>query len=155
MYIGIIKDESGKIEFWITDEDGTKVSTQFSGNKNNNAGIDFMELSSHQKKALHKVCTYLYIDNEVKDISKYIALIMDFKKGLSFITINENRIFITKSNSYNIQIGKIKSFKNSELNYVKLIPLNKLASTDVNIENLFKNRIVSIDDFDIIHQLKY
>ena len=33
------------------------------------------------------------------------------------------------------------------------MPLNKLASTDINIENLFKNRIVSIDDFDIIHQL--
>src|SRR6185369_5776097 len=36
LYIGIIKDENGDAEFWITDEDGSKVSSGFSAHLNDN-----------------------------------------------------------------------------------------------------------------------
>ena len=39
LYIGIIKDESGDMEMWATDEDGTKVGTKFMFNKNENASV--------------------------------------------------------------------------------------------------------------------
>jgi signal transduction histidine kinase len=39
LYIGIINDESGNIEFWITDEDGSKVSTMFIGNIYKNLSV--------------------------------------------------------------------------------------------------------------------
>ena len=42
LYIGIIKDESGDIELWATDEDGSKVNTSFTGNKFRNSSIKKM-----------------------------------------------------------------------------------------------------------------
>jgi signal transduction histidine kinase len=42
LYICIIRDRSGDMEFWITDEDGNKVSTQFTGNWKRNASIQKM-----------------------------------------------------------------------------------------------------------------
>lgn len=42
LYICIIRDRSGDMEFWITDEDGNKVSTQFTGNWKRNSSIQKM-----------------------------------------------------------------------------------------------------------------
>ncbi|WP_336515449.1 sensor histidine kinase [Pollutibacter soli] len=39
LYIGIITDETGHMEFWITDEDGSKVSTMFAGEATKNASL--------------------------------------------------------------------------------------------------------------------
>src|SRR6185295_17764430 len=36
LYISIVKDENGETEFWITDEDGSKVSTAYTANLNDN-----------------------------------------------------------------------------------------------------------------------
>ena len=36
LYIGIVKEESEEIEFWVTDKDGSKVSKQFTGDINRN-----------------------------------------------------------------------------------------------------------------------
>jgi signal transduction histidine kinase len=82
LYIGIIKDDSGGIEFWITDEDGTKVSTMFSGNANKNESILKMYegWKAHQRS--------LMIDMQGKELSEYFHYIGDelhvpFKGGLS------------------------------------------------------------------------
>ena len=42
LYITIIKDNSGDMEFWITDEDGTKVGNKFSGNTHRNISFQKM-----------------------------------------------------------------------------------------------------------------
>ena len=39
LYIGIVKDESGDMEMWATDEDGTQVGQKFMFNKNENASV--------------------------------------------------------------------------------------------------------------------
>jgi signal transduction histidine kinase len=39
LYIGIVKDESGDMEMWATDEDGTRVGQKFMFNKNENASV--------------------------------------------------------------------------------------------------------------------
>jgi signal transduction histidine kinase len=39
LYIGIINDESGDLEFWITDEEGNKVSNRYIVNINKNISI--------------------------------------------------------------------------------------------------------------------
>ncbi|MEO7489793.1 MAG: hypothetical protein ABIU77_21935, partial [Ferruginibacter sp.] len=39
LYIAIVKDEKGASEFWITDEDGTKISTAFSADMNANVSF--------------------------------------------------------------------------------------------------------------------
>ncbi len=53
LYISIVKGEAGDSEFWITDEDGTKVSTAFSANLNNNATlIKMFEGWKQQQKSL-------------------------------------------------------------------------------------------------------
>ncbi|MBK6536348.1 MAG: hypothetical protein IPG09_00775 [Ignavibacteria bacterium] len=82
LYIGIIKDESGEIEFWITDEDGTKVSNQFSGSRDRNASIRKMYdgWKSEQKS--------ISIDMQGKELEEYFhhlnyELHVPFKQGLS------------------------------------------------------------------------
>ncbi|MCW3120064.1 MAG: hypothetical protein JWM28_4146, partial [Chitinophagaceae bacterium] len=42
LYISIIHDDSGDLEFWITDEDGNKVSNKYIVNVNNNISIKKM-----------------------------------------------------------------------------------------------------------------
>jgi len=82
LYIGIIKDESGEIEFWITEEDGTRVSRKFSGNKNRNISIQKMyDGWKKQKKSI-------YIDMQGKELEEYLhhlseELHVPFKHGLS------------------------------------------------------------------------
>jgi signal transduction histidine kinase len=39
LYIGIVKDESGNMEMWATDEDGTQVGQKFMFNKNENVSV--------------------------------------------------------------------------------------------------------------------
>ena len=57
LYIGIIKDDSGDIELWATDEDGSKVSTQFTGNINKNHSIKKMRDGwKDQKNHLPSTC---------------------------------------------------------------------------------------------------
>jgi len=42
LHIGIIKDEDGTIDFWVSDEDGNQVSEQFTGARNRNTTISKM-----------------------------------------------------------------------------------------------------------------
>jgi signal transduction histidine kinase len=82
LYIAIIHDESGELEFWITDEDGTKVSDQFTGHKDRNSSIRKMYegWTSHQKS--------ITINMEGKELEDYFHYLSDelkvpFKQGLS------------------------------------------------------------------------
>jgi signal transduction histidine kinase len=80
LYISIIKSAQGETEFWITDEDGSKVSTAFSANMQENA--TFLKMyecwKQHQKS--------LVIDLEGEELQKYFrhltALGVPFKGGL-------------------------------------------------------------------------
>jgi len=82
LYIGIIHDNSGEIEFWITDEDGSKVSSKFTGNALNNPSIKKMyDGWAEQKK-------WLVIDMHGKELREYFhylgdELLVPFKGGLS------------------------------------------------------------------------
>ncbi|MEP7143459.1 MAG: ATP-binding protein [Ferruginibacter sp.] len=82
LYIGIINDESGDIEFWITDEDGSRVSTMFSGNAVKNVSVKKMyDGWATQKKSI-------IIDMQGKELSDYFLYLgeelhVPFKGGLS------------------------------------------------------------------------
>ncbi len=82
LYIGIIHDKSGEIEFWITDEDGSKVSSKFTGNALNNPSIKKMYAGwAEQRK-------WLVIDMHGKELREYFHYLGDelrvpFKGGLS------------------------------------------------------------------------
>ncbi|MEO6721509.1 MAG: ATP-binding protein [Ferruginibacter sp.] len=82
LYIGIIKDESEIIEFWITDEDGTKVSTQFIGNAGRNISMQKMYNAwKDQKKSI----TIDMYGSELENYFQYLAdeLNVPFKQGRS------------------------------------------------------------------------
>ncbi len=82
LYIGIISDESGAIEYWITEEDGTKISVRFSAHKNNNASILKMyDGWVAQKKSMT-------IDLQGDELQQYLHYLADewqvpFKAGFS------------------------------------------------------------------------
>ncbi|MDP3667249.1 MAG: histidine kinase dimerization/phospho-acceptor domain-containing protein, partial [Sediminibacterium sp.] len=82
LYIGIIKDESGNIEFWGTDEDGSTVNTQFTGSISKNKSIQKMyDGWNAQKKSI-------IIDMQGKELSDYVQYLIEelhvpFKQGLS------------------------------------------------------------------------
>ncbi len=82
LYIGIIKDESGHIEFWVTDEDGTKVSTQFIGDASKNLSIQKMYEGWKQEK---KSLTITMEGQELEDYFHYLndELHVPFRKGLT------------------------------------------------------------------------
>ncbi|MEO7905454.1 MAG: ATP-binding protein, partial [Saprospiraceae bacterium] len=66
LYIGIIKDDSGNIELWATEEDGSKISTRFTGNKNKSPTMAEMYNGwAAQKKTIT-------IDLQGKELSDYI-----------------------------------------------------------------------------------
>ena len=67
LYIAIIKDESGDLEFWITDEDGNKVSTQYIVNVNRNISIKKMYEGWKAKK---KAIT---IDMQGKELEDWLS----------------------------------------------------------------------------------
>jgi len=81
LYIGIVKDDIGHIEFWVTDEDGSKVSTQFTGDMNRNASMKKMyDAWKDQKKSLT-------IDMQGIELENYFHYLADelkvpFKQGL-------------------------------------------------------------------------
>jgi len=82
LFIGIIKDESGDIELWATDEDGSKISTKFTGNIHRNHSVKKMYAGWKEHQ------TSLTIDmrgKELKDYFSYLAeeLKVPFKLGLS------------------------------------------------------------------------
>jgi signal transduction histidine kinase len=81
LYISIIKDNSGETEFWITDEDGSKVSMAYEDNLNNNSSFKKMfDGWKQQKKSL-------VIDmqgEELEDYFKHLSSIhVPFKGGLT------------------------------------------------------------------------
>lgn len=82
LFIGIIKDDSGDVELWATDEDGSKISTRFTGNVHRNQSINRMYMGWKARKKS------LIIDmkgRELKDYFRYLAeeLKVPFKLGLS------------------------------------------------------------------------
>jgi signal transduction histidine kinase len=82
LYIGIIKDDNGHIEFWVTDEDGSKVSTQFTGDINRNASMKKMYGAWKEEKKS------LTIDMHGKELENYFHYLSEelnvpFKQGLS------------------------------------------------------------------------
>jgi len=82
LYIGIIKDDNGQIEFWATDEEGSKVSTQFIGEANRNVSMKKMyDAWKAEKKSL----TIDMKGKELSDYFQYLAseLKVPFTKGLS------------------------------------------------------------------------
>jgi signal transduction histidine kinase len=81
LYFSIIKDDSGVAEFWITDEDGTKVSTAYTANLNDNKTFKKMFSGWQEKKKS------LVIDMQGEELQDYfshlINLKVPFKDGIS------------------------------------------------------------------------
>jgi signal transduction histidine kinase len=80
LYICIINDEQGDSEFWITDEDGTRVSSAFTANLNDNLSLQKMFQGwKEQKKSF-------IIDMQGKELQDYfeylLSLRVPFKGGL-------------------------------------------------------------------------
>jgi signal transduction histidine kinase len=71
LYIGIIDDEKAIIEFWVTDEDGTKVSTMYSGDAAKNSAMKQMfDGWAEQKK-------HLVIDLHGDELVEYFRYLGD------------------------------------------------------------------------------
>ncbi len=81
LYINIIKNETGEAEFWITDEDGSKVSSAFESNMNDNPSFKTMYKGWNEKKKS------LMIDMKGKELKEYFqhlgSLHVPFKDGLA------------------------------------------------------------------------
>jgi signal transduction histidine kinase len=81
LYIGIIKNENAETEFWITDEDGSKISSAFETNLNDNASFKKMFIGWKEEKKS------LIIDmrgEELQEYFKYLSGInVPFKGGLT------------------------------------------------------------------------
>ena len=82
LYIGIIKDESGDMEMWATDEDGTKVGTKFMFNKNENASVKKLYDGWAAKEK------FVVVDMQGKELEDYFhylnhVLHIPFKGGLT------------------------------------------------------------------------
>ena len=81
LYITVIKNESGDSEFWITDEDGTKVSSAFESNLNDNKSFKKMYKGWKQNKKS------LMIDMKGKELQEYFqhlsSIHVPFKGGLT------------------------------------------------------------------------
>jgi signal transduction histidine kinase/DNA-directed RNA polymerase subunit N (RpoN/RPB10) len=80
LYINIIKDEKGEAEFWITDEDGSKVSMAYAVNMNNNPTFKKMFEGWRAKK------NSLIIDMDGEELQNYFhyltSINVPFKGGL-------------------------------------------------------------------------
>jgi serine phosphatase RsbU (regulator of sigma subunit) len=80
IYITIIKDEEGACEFWITDEDGKKVSSVFNANLTQNNSFKKMYTGWKQKK---KSITIDMQGEELEEYFKHLTnLNVPFKGGL-------------------------------------------------------------------------
>ena len=81
LYIAIVQDESGVAEFWITDEDGSKVSSGFSAKLNDNYSFNKM-FEGWKKK--NKSLTIDMQDKELREYFEHLGkLNVPFKGGLS------------------------------------------------------------------------
>ena len=82
LYIGIDKDKENEMELWVTDEDGNKVNTEFSGKMNNN--ITFKKMYDGWKSKKKS----LIIDMQGKELEEYFRYLTEdlkvpFNQGLS------------------------------------------------------------------------
>ncbi len=82
LYIGIIKDESGDMEMWATDEDGTQVGKKFMFNKNENVSVKklYDGWAAKEKSVI--------VDMEGKELEAYFHYLNEvmhipFKGGLT------------------------------------------------------------------------
>jgi signal transduction histidine kinase len=81
LYIAIIKDDSGGVEFWITDEDGSRVSSAYTANLNDNPS--FRKMLAGWKTAAKSV-TIDMKGEELQEYFRYLtSLNVPFKGGLS------------------------------------------------------------------------
>lgn len=94
LYIAIIKDESGDVEFWITDEDGSKVSSGFAANLHGNGSFQKMFEGWREGKRS------LTIDMQGKELQEYFQhlslLKVPFKGGRSQLRRVQNIAFFSK-----------------------------------------------------------
>jgi len=94
LYITIINDNSGDMEFWITDEDGTRVGNKFSGNAQRN--ISFQKMYDGWKE--HKKS--LTIDMHGDELTTYFdhlnSLGVPFKLGLEQKRRVQNLAYFSK-----------------------------------------------------------
>ncbi|HVM88970.1 MAG TPA: ATP-binding protein [Puia sp.] len=80
LYITIIKNEEGDAEFWITDEDGSKISFAYTANLNSNATFKKMFAAWKLKKKSLIIDMH---DEELQEYFKYlISIKVPFKGGL-------------------------------------------------------------------------
>ena len=81
LYINIIKDETAAAEFWITDEDGSKISMEYKANMNVNASMKKMY------DGWRKQNKSMVIDMHGKELEEYFkhlsSLKVPFRGGLS------------------------------------------------------------------------
>ena len=81
LYISIMKDDAGKTEFWITDEDGSKVSMAYEDNLNNNPSFKKMFGGWKQQQKS------LVIDMKGKELKEYLnylsSIHVPFKGGVA------------------------------------------------------------------------
>jgi len=79
LFISIIKDEKGKAEFWVTDEDGIKVSTAYTANLNDNPSFKKMHEGWKEKRKS------MMIDMQGKELEEFFkhlsGLDVPFKRG--------------------------------------------------------------------------
>ena len=81
LYIGIIKNENGEAEFWLTDEDGTEVRSAFEANLNDNPSLKKM-FESWMKEMKSLVIDMSGI--ELKEYFRHLGnLHVPFKDGLA------------------------------------------------------------------------
>ena len=82
LYIGIVKDESGDMEMWATDEDGTQVGQKFIFNKNENTSVKklYDGWAAKEKSVIVDMK-----GKELKDYFHYLNEVMHipFKGGLT------------------------------------------------------------------------
>jgi len=81
LYIAILKDDQANAEFWITDEDGSKVSSAFETNLNKNTVFSKMLVGWKKKK---NSTTIDLKGEELQEYFRYLSsLHVPFKGGLS------------------------------------------------------------------------
>jgi signal transduction histidine kinase/coenzyme F420-reducing hydrogenase delta subunit len=82
LYIGIVKEESGDMEMWATDEDGTQVGKKFMFNKNENVSVKKL---FDGWKAKEKSVIVDMQGKELEDYFHYLNNVMHipFKGGLT------------------------------------------------------------------------
>ena len=82
LYIGILRDDTSEIEFWITDEDGSKVSNMFAGDSAKNRSMQKMRdaWKAHEKSIIIDMHGH-----ELTDYFHYLGDILHvpFKGGLT------------------------------------------------------------------------